>query len=124
MLGNKANLRRIVVRAVLAVVVFAAWAANADFPPTQFNEFTVAQLQALMASERLTSRQLTEYYIDRINALDQPNAGQGPGVNSVIELNPDALAMADTPEADPAGWQGTAARPRARSLVGGRLTRW
>jgi amidase len=100
MRGNKANLRSIVVRAVLAVVVFAAWAANADFPPTQFNEFTVAQLQALMASERLTSRQLTEYYIDRINALDQPNAGQGPGVNSIIELNPDALALADTADAE------------------------
>src|SRR5713226_7722764 len=100
MLGNKANLRSIVLRAVLAVVVFAAWAANADFPPNQFNEFTLAQFQALMASERLTSRQLTEYYIDRINALDQPNAGQGPGVNSIIELNPDALAMADTADAE------------------------
>ncbi len=100
MLGSKANLRSIVLRAVLAVVVFAAWAANADFPPNQFNEFTLAQFQALMASERLTSRQLTEYYIDRINALDQPNAGQGPGVNSIIELNPDALAMADTADAE------------------------
>src|SRR5258707_5618381 len=105
MLGNKANLRRIVVRAVLAVVVFAAWAANADFPPTQFNQFTVAQLQALMASERLTSRPLTEYYIDRINALDQPNARQGPVVNSIIELKPDALAIADTADAERARGQ-------------------
>src|SRR5260370_42154138 len=94
MLGNKANLRSIVLRAVLAVVVFAAWAANADFPPNQFNEFTLAQFQALIASERLTSRPVTEYYIDRLNPLAQPNAGQGPGGNSILQTNPAALAIA------------------------------
>ena len=59
--------------------------------PSKHNEETVAQLQAEMASGQLTSHQLTQYYIDRINALDQ----NGPGVNAIIELNPDALAMAD-----------------------------
>src|SRR5690242_15505735 len=44
-----------------------------------------------MASGKLTSHQLTQEYIDRINALDQ----NGPGVNAIIELNPDAMAMAD-----------------------------
>ncbi len=58
--------------------------------PTRHNEATVAQLQAEMASGRLTSEQLTGEYIARIIALDQ----NGPGVNAVIELNPDALAMA------------------------------
>jgi amidase len=58
--------------------------------PTRHNEATVAQLQVEMASGRLTSEELTEEYIDRIVALDQ----NGPGVNAVIELNPDALAMA------------------------------
>ena len=58
--------------------------------PTRHNEATVAQLQVEMASGRLTSEELTEEYIDRIIALDQ----NGPGVNAVIELNPDALAMA------------------------------
>lgn len=43
-----------------------------------------------MASGRTTSEQLTREYLARIFALDQ----RGPGVNSVIELNPDALAMA------------------------------
>jgi len=50
----------------------------------------VAQLQAEMASGRLTSEDLTQDYINRILALDQ----KGPGVNAVIELNPDALAIA------------------------------
>jgi len=61
-----------------------------DDVPTRHNEATIAQLQAEMASGSLTSEQLTEEYIDRIIALDQ----NGPGVNAVIELNPDALAMA------------------------------
>jgi amidase len=61
-----------------------------DDVPTKHNEATVAQLQTEMASGRLTSEELTEEYIARIIALDQ----KGPGVNAVIELNPDALAMA------------------------------
>src|SRR6202051_1357080 len=43
-----------------------------------------------MASGKLTSEDLTKEYIARIIALDQ----NGPGVNSVIELNPDALVIA------------------------------
>src|SRR5205823_5218788 len=58
--------------------------------PSAHNEATVAQLQAEMASGKLTSEQLTREYLARIAALDQ----SGPAVNSVIELNPDALDMA------------------------------
>lgn len=58
--------------------------------PTQFDEATVADLQAQMAAGTLTSVQLTNFYVQRILDLDQA----APGVNSVIELNPDALAMA------------------------------
>src|SRR5215472_6334668 len=73
--------------------------------PTQHNEATVAQLQAAMASGALTSEQLTTEYIQRIMALDQ----NGPGVNAVIELNPDALAMARN--ADALRRQGTVLGP-------------
>src|SRR3954454_7432514 len=58
--------------------------------PTKHNEATVAQLQAEMQQGKLTSEQLTKEYLARIAALDQT----GEGVNSVIELNPDALDMA------------------------------
>src|SRR4029077_12338960 len=58
--------------------------------PTKHSEATIAQLQAEMASGKLKSEELTKEYIARINALDQ----NGPGVNAVIELNPDALSMA------------------------------
>ena len=64
--------------------------AGATTAPSDFNEFTVAQLESLMSSGKLSSVDLTNFYIRRIIALDQ----EGPGVNSVIELNPDALAMA------------------------------
>jgi amidase len=70
-------------------------AADDDDVPTRHNEATVAQLQAEMASGTLTSEELTREYIARILALDQ----KGPGVNSVIELNPDALAMARNADA-------------------------
>src|SRR5438067_3523362 len=43
-----------------------------------------------MASGHLSSEELTKYYLTRIIALDQ----NGPGVNAVIEINPDALVMA------------------------------
>ena len=43
-----------------------------------------------MAAGQLTSEQLTREYLARILTLDQ----DGPGVNAVMELNPDALAWA------------------------------
>jgi amidase len=58
--------------------------------PKQHNEWTVAQLEAAMAAGTLSSEELTKEYIKRIIGLDQ----NGPGVNAVIELNPDALDMA------------------------------
>jgi amidase len=61
----------------------------------RFSEATVAQLQAAMANGSLTSEELTRAYIARIFELDQG----GPGVNSVIELNPDAIAMAQRADA-------------------------
>ena len=69
--------------------------ASSTAIPTQYNGWTIAQMQAAMDSGRLSSAQLTQYYITRILDLDQ----SGPGVNSIIELNPDALAMARNADA-------------------------
>src|SRR6266849_107768 len=73
-------------------VVVARTGNENNAAPTTYNEFTVAQLQAQMADGRLTSVKLTRFYLDRIAALDQA----GPNVNSVIELNPDALQLAQS----------------------------
>ena len=83
-------------RILLALLLLSPLAAAADpkdkddFP---FLEATVAQLQHAMASGRLTSEQLTRAYIERIQKLDQPSDGS-LGVNALIEINPDALAIA------------------------------
>lgn len=63
--------------------------------PSQFNEMTVAQLQAQMNAGKLTSEELTRFYLTRIQLLDQ----SGPNVNSVIQVNPDALAIARAADA-------------------------
>jgi amidase len=83
---------RLTASALATGLAVLAPAANADpnGAPTQFSEMTVAQLQSAMASGQTTSVALTNFYINRILKLDQ----NGPGVNAVIELNPDAMAMA------------------------------
>ncbi len=74
-----------------ALGVFAARAA--DFP---FNEATIDDLQARMAAGTLTAHELTAAYLDRIAAIDKA----GPKLNSVLELNPDALIIADALDAE------------------------
>ncbi|MFL6278527.1 MAG: amidase family protein, partial [Vicinamibacterales bacterium] len=59
-------------------------------------EATVGQLQEAMAAGRYTSRRLVELYTERINAIDRT----GPTLRSVIELNPDALSIADALDAE------------------------
>ena len=54
-------------------------------------ELTINQIKAKLASGELTIRQLAESYLERINTLDKA----GPKINSVLELNPDALEIAD-----------------------------
>ncbi len=76
--------------------------------PTEFNEATVAQLQAAMASREISSAELTRFYLARIQALDKDDQ-DGPGVNSVLELNPDALSLAR--EADELRRQGKVLGP-------------
>ena len=87
-------LRSFLLLALMAVPLSAsdhgASTARSTNAPDQFNEATVAQLQAQMAAGTLTSEQLTQFYIARIFDLDQG----GPSVNAIIELNPDALAEA------------------------------
>jgi amidase len=58
--------------------------------PSELNEKTIAELQDLMSKNRLSSTELTEFYISRILALDR----RGPKVNSVLEINPDAINIA------------------------------
>jgi len=56
----------------------------------ELDETTLAALQGAMKSGRLTARSITEKYLARIEELDR----RGPSLHSVIEVNPDALAIA------------------------------
>src|SRR2546425_12191504 len=60
------------------------------------DELTISDLQAQLRSGALTARQLAERYLERIEAIDR----HGPALNSVIELNPDALAIAGALDAE------------------------
>jgi len=75
-----------------------ALAAGAGAAPYGFEleEATVGDLQSRMKEGRLTARAITQQYLDRIAAIDK----RGPALNTVIELNPDALAIAAALDAE------------------------
>ena len=60
-------------------------------PSFEFDEATVDRLQQSLSQGALSSHALTEKYLARIAAMDK----QGPAVNAIIELNPDALSIVD-----------------------------
>src|SRR5687768_14589497 len=53
---------------------------------------TISELQKKMQTGELTARQLAVLYLERIDSVDK----NGPRLNSIIEVNPDALDIADT----------------------------
>ena len=65
--------------------------ACASLTGPDLREYDVAALQQAMEEGELSSVELVRYYLARIEALDR----EGPGLNSIIEVNPDALAIAD-----------------------------
>src|SRR3954466_2698215 len=84
-------------RAALICFLLAAPQAPATQPAAfPLEEATVAQLQDWMSSGRYTARQIAELYLQRIEALDRG----GPRLASVIEVNPDALVIADALDAE------------------------
>ncbi len=58
---------------------------------SEWDEVTIDQLRSAMVSGRLTAAGITRQYLRRIRDLDQ----RGPKLNSVIELNPEALSIAE-----------------------------
>lgn len=55
-----------------------------------YREYDIESLQALMQAGDLSSRQLVQFYLDRIDAIDR----NGPRLNSIIEINPQAIEIA------------------------------
>jgi amidase len=63
-------------------------------PPKEFelDELTISDLQAGMKSGKFTSRSLVKKYLERIDEIDK----HGPAINSVLEVNPDAVSIAES----------------------------
>ncbi len=59
--------------------------------PFEFDELTIAELQEGMKYGKLSARTITRKYLERIEDIDK----RGPAINSVIEINPDAMAIAE-----------------------------
>ena len=70
--------------------------APGEVPTFEFDEVTVDDLQRMMESGEHTARSVTQAYIERIEAMDR----QGPELRSMIEINPDALDIADELDAE------------------------
>ncbi|GAB2491927.1 amidase [Arenimonas alkanexedens] len=65
----------------------------------KLEELDVAQAQARMTAGEFTAEALTAAYLARIELIDD----QGPTINAVIEINPDALTHARALDAERAG---------------------
>ena len=67
-----------------------------DGEPFELSELSIADLQQGLESGKFTARSLVEKYLERIEAIDR----RGPQLRSVIEVNPDALALADAADSE------------------------
>jgi amidase len=102
-ISRRALLRTAAIGAGTAAIV-PALAAGRTVPasepapsPTkafEFDETKIADLQRGMTGGRISAHSLTEAYLARIEEIDSRTTKGGPGLNAVIEVNPDALAIA------------------------------
>jgi amidase len=78
---------------VSAIAARSSSSGNPASPPKEFelDELTISDLQEGMKSGKFTSRSLVKKYLDRIDEIDK----HGPAINSVIEINPDAISIAE-----------------------------
>ena len=73
--------------------VFASSVTPPEIKPFEIDEITISDLQDGMKSGKFTARSLVEKYSARIEEIDKDK--HGPAINSILELNPDALSIAD-----------------------------
>jgi len=77
---------------ILAAAILAAATLSAQPPPRfQLEETTIAQIQTAFRDGSLTCRALVDAYIARIDKYDK----QGPSLNAIVMVNPDATKVAD-----------------------------
>src|ERR1700733_3459809 len=92
------TMKQVIHAVAIALAMSCAAPTQAQTPsaaPFQIVEASIEDIHTAFRAGRLTARQLVQGYLDRINAYDK----QGPTINSVIALNPNALAEADQRDA-------------------------
>src|SRR5258707_13244653 len=90
----KQGIRAMAEATAVAIAISCGGAAQAQptsASPFQIVEASIDDIHTAFRSGRLTARQVVQSYLDRIKAYDE----QGPDINSVITINPNALAEAD-----------------------------
>jgi Asp-tRNA(Asn)/Glu-tRNA(Gln) amidotransferase A subunit family amidase len=81
----------LIVAAATGAIGFASQNQSKSAASFQIVEKTIDEIHAAMKSNKLTSRQLVQAYLDRIDAFDK----KGPALNCVITVNSAALSEAD-----------------------------
>lgn len=71
-------------------------ASKSSTPDFELDEITIDSLQRAFATGQYSSRSVTEKYLARIQEIDKA----GPALNSVIEVNPDAIKIAEELDAE------------------------
>jgi amidase len=89
-------MRRRLRLAAAAALAAAVSSLGAQGPPFAVEEATIAEIHSEMRAGRLTARRLVEHYLARIAAYDR----RGPALNAIIVVHPDALARADSLDAE------------------------
>jgi amidase len=75
-----------VLLSVLLTLTLGVFSTPASGAQDDWMELSIAQLHAAMSEGRLSSEQLTAWYLERIDRLDQRT-----GINAIVTLNPSAL---------------------------------
>ena len=81
---------------LLGVLVFISFIPVSQADSVDYREYDIESLQALMQTGELSSRRLVEFYLARIENIDR----NGPRLNSIIELNPQAIGIATALDAE------------------------
>jgi amidase len=81
---------------LLTVFAGGSLADESGKDQADYRELDIGSLQTLMQQGKLSSRALTQFYLDRIEAIDR----NGPRLNSIIEVNPQAIEIAGALDAE------------------------
>ncbi|MCX6549874.1 MAG: amidase family protein, partial [Acidobacteria bacterium] len=84
-------MNRILTIAVASVILAGSTPIGQAPAPFRVDEATITSIHAAMKAGTLTCRALVQEYLRRIEAYDK----NGPAINAIVVVNPDALAQAD-----------------------------